>query len=87
MNLPVLKGVVTLFAIPVVLYGCLEIVHALAALNMLVFGGVAPGTPIFMDELAPTIAESSIELSIGFALVAIPLFLRWLIHRKMVRAK
>jgi hypothetical protein len=64
-----------------VFVGCFSIVIALVDLYMLAKGS-APGTPIFLDELAPTEEEAALQLGYGSALVSLPFLMRRLATRR-----
>ena len=64
----------------VVLVGCGGVAIALADLYMLATGS-KPGTPIFLDELAPTSQQALLQLAYGGALVIIPFLLRAVVKR------
>ena len=75
--------VLAILAIPVALYGALIIAKCATDIYMLTFGGVAPGEPMWVDELAPTLAEATTWLILGSSLVAASLLLRAWIRRKL----
>jgi hypothetical protein len=64
----------------VVLVGCGVVTIALADLYMLATGS-KPGTPIFLDELAPMSQRALLQLTYGGALVIIPFLLRAAVKR------
>ena len=58
-----------------VLVGCFIVTMALAELYMLAMGS-KPGTPIFLDELAPTPRDAILDLAYGVAIITLPFLLR-----------
>jgi hypothetical protein len=64
-----------------VFIGCGIIAIALADLYMLGTGS-KPGTPIFLDELAPTAQQALLQLACGVALVIVPFLLRAAVRRR-----
>lgn len=60
--------------VPVVV-GCFIVTMALAELYMLATGS-KPGTPIFLDELAPTPRDALLDLLYGAAIITLPFLLR-----------
>ena len=58
-----------------VLVGCFIVTMALAELYMLAMGS-KPGTPIFLDELAPTPGVALLDLLYGAAIITLPFLLR-----------
>jgi hypothetical protein len=73
----------SLLAIPVGLFGALIVAMALAGLYMVVFEGVPPGEPIWLDELAPSKSGAALQVAIGAGLVGLSLVLRAAIRRKL----
>ena len=73
----------SLLFIPVALVGAVLVAFAAAGLYMVLVQGVAPGEPIWMDELAPSTSNAVIQIAIGAVLVAISLSTRTLIRRKL----
>jgi hypothetical protein len=67
-----------------VLPGCAGIALTLAALYMLATGA-APGTPIYLDEDAPTKAAAILQLLWGVGWVALPFLLRGIVRRRAKR--
>ena len=63
-----------------VIVGCGVVTIALADLYMLGTGS-QPGTPIFLDELAPTRPQALLQLAWGSVLVIIPFLLRAVTRR------
>jgi hypothetical protein len=72
-----------ILAIPVALFGTLIVAKSGIFLYMLSFGGVAPGEPMSVDELAPTVADASAWLIVGVLLVAASLLLRAVVRRRL----
>jgi len=64
----------------VVAAGSLAVSAALAQLYMLSTGS-QPGTPIFLDTLAPTWTDAFLDLAYGLLLVGAPFALRFAIRR------
>jgi hypothetical protein len=64
-----------------VFVGCFIGATALADLYMLAKGS-EPGTPIYLDELAPTEQEALLQLGYGAALVVLPFLMRRLLRRR-----
>jgi hypothetical protein len=74
---------VSVLAIPVALIGAIAIALALAGLYMVVFEGVRPGEPIWLDELSPSKSGAALQVAIGAGLVGVALVLRAAIRRKL----
>jgi hypothetical protein len=71
-----------MLAIPVALVGCVSVAFSLAALYMVGISGARPGQPIYLDELAPTLGDATIDLGIGLFVIALALTVRALIRRR-----
>jgi hypothetical protein len=78
-----LLKLVSLLAIPVGLFGALVVAIALAGLYMVVFEGVRPGEPIWLDELAPSKSSAALQLAIGAGLIGVSLVARAAIRRRL----
>jgi hypothetical protein len=74
---------VSLLAIPVALIGAVVVAFALAGLYMVVFEGVRPGEPIWLDELAPSRSGAALHVAIGAGLVGVALIVRAGIRRRL----
>ena len=73
---------ISLLALPVIVIGIVMVVSAAAAGYMVAFGGASPGEPIYLDELAPTLRSSVMNLLLGVAAVALGLWGRAYARRK-----
>jgi hypothetical protein len=80
-----LLKVIAVLAIPVALVGALLFAIAGAGLYMVLVQGVAPGEPIWLDELAPSTGEAALRMATGAAAIGAALSLRALIRRKLQR--
>lgn len=74
--------VISILAIPVALLGAILAALAVAGLYMVLVEGVAPGEPIWLDELAPSKGGAIVQLATGAAVIAVALYVRTLIRRK-----
>jgi hypothetical protein len=50
--------------------GCATTAASLTDLYMIVVFGVKPGTPIYLDDLAPTRTDTLLWLTLGLAIIA-----------------
>lgn len=64
-----------------VLVGCFLVAKAVTDLYMLA-RGAEPGTPIYLDELAPTRQEALLQLMYGLALLTVQFLLRAVMRRR-----
>jgi hypothetical protein len=79
----ILLRVLAMLAIPVALLGALITAKAGSMLYMVTIQGVAPGDPIWLDELAPPVSDASFWLAIGVGLVSGSLLLRAIVRRRL----
>jgi hypothetical protein len=78
-----LLRLVSLLAIPVGLFGALVVAMALAGVYMVVFEGVRPSEPIWLDELAPPKSSAALQVAIGAGLIGVSLAVRAAIRRRL----
>jgi hypothetical protein len=64
---------ISLLAIPVILVGIATVVNALVGGYMVGVAGVAPGDPMYLDELARPLRTSILYFVIGVGIIALGL--------------
>jgi len=69
--------------IPVMIVGAIIIGFVVPGFYMVAFEGVKPGEPIHPEELAPTLAESGLQLALGGGLLIVAIVTRVITRRKL----
>jgi hypothetical protein len=77
-----LLKLISLVAIASALSGAVVVGLTLAGVYMVLFEGMRPGEPIWMDVLAPSLRDACQEIACGIAVIGLALFVRGLIRGK-----
>jgi uncharacterized membrane protein len=81
----VLFRAASILAIPIALVGCFVAALAIADIYMVGIAGVAPGEPIYLDTLAPSLGSATIQLGIGIVTIALALVVRLAVRRRLAQ--